>query len=349
MNFPSSSEAVSAERSLNLQVLETWFDPRVPWRSGFLSLLRAIAARSPEAARPGTAHLPHKEPFRIGQQPTMAFAPREVASLNMRNGRLDVRLFSLGVWGPQGPLPLHMTELAYGRAESYQDHTLVRLLDVFHHRALSQFYRAWASAQVTTSLDRPDDEVFSFYVATLCGIDPAEAQRSCLPTHARYGATSHLIREARNPDGIASTLSHYFAIPIVVEEFVLHWIRLPDSERTRIGFSAGGSTMGQDAQLGEAVPDRQHRFRLVLGPLELDQYVRFLPDGKDLIVLVEWCRAFIGYEYAWEIKLLLKPHAAPPGCTGTSHKLGYSTWLGESMDDAPVVGMVFEPELYCDD
>lgn len=344
----SDSPAVDAASPIHHAALGAWFDPAKPWEAGFLSLLRAISARDTGMPLPGTARLPREEPFRISQQPSMAFPPREVASLTTDRGRLVVRLFGLGLWGPQGPLPLHMTEVAYSRTESHKDHTLARFADLFHHRALSLFYRAWASGQATASLDRQTHEAFSFYIASLIGVELAEARRSCLPVHARLGAASHLVREARNPDGIAATLAQYFGVPMRVEEFVSHWIVLAQTEQTKIGVPGPAAIMGEAALLGEMVPDRQHKFRLVVGPVDLAQYLRLTPHGEDLPTLVEWVRGFVGHEYAWEVKLLVKPRATPPARADDSQRLGYSTWLGESMDDLPVVGMIFEPEQYID-
>ncbi|WP_020201809.1 MULTISPECIES: type VI secretion system baseplate subunit TssG [Cupriavidus] len=338
---------VDAGSPIHPDALRAWFDERAPWQSSFLGLLRAISARAPGMPLPGTASLPGQEPFRIGQQPSLAFAPREIAALDVRGGHLDIRLFGLGLWGPQGPLPLHMTELAYTRAESHQDHTLSAFANLFHQRALTLFYRAWAASQATVSLDRPDDEAFSFYVGSLMGTDTAEAALTHPPTHARYAASAHLVREARNPDGLAATLSHYFGVPVAVDEYVAHWIRVAGPERTRLGAPAESSIVCEGAMLGEMVPDCQHKFRLVIGPLDLDQYLRLTPHGDDLPTLVDWVRAFVGYEYDWEIKLLVKPRAAPPARADAAQRLGYSTWLGESLDDLPVVGMVFEPEKYC--
>lgn len=332
---------------LHPESLSAWFNDQAPWQAGFISLLRCIAARDASRPEPGTASLPRQEPFRIGQLPSMAFAPREIASLKIRHGRLDIRLFGLGLWGPQGPLPLHMTELAYNRAEGHQDHTLASFADLFHHRALSLFYRAWASSQATACLDRPGHEAFSFYIGSLIGTDAREAAHSCLPTHGRWSAAAHLVREARNPDGVAATLSHHFGVPIMVEEYVSHWIQVAPSEHTRLGVPGPSVIVGEGAVLGEMIPDQQHKFRLVVGPLDLDQYLRLTPHGDDLPTLVEWVRAFVGHEYAWEIKLLVKPRAAPPARADTSQRLGYSTWLGESVNDQPVTGMVFEPEQYC--
>jgi type VI secretion system protein ImpH len=118
--------------------------------------------------------------------------------------------------------------------------------------------------------------------------------------------------------------------------------------------------MGVGAIAGEVVADRQNKFRLVLGPLHLDQYLRFTPQGKDLPLLVEWVRGFIGYEFVWEVELRVRNDSAPPARLEDKEKLGWSTWLGGSAGaglgvvagrpalNAPdyAVGMVFEPEEY---
>lgn len=317
-----------------------------PWNFGFLSLLRRIAAREPASPRVGTASRPQAEPYRLGQQPSLAFAPREIAEVARRDDRLRIRLFGLGVLGPNGPMPIHVTEIARDRKDGRQDSTLVDFLDLFHHRYLTLFYRAWAQAQAAAGLDRAADETFSLYVASLAGNDPDEALHGALPSHARLAASAHLVREARNPAGLAATLSHFFGVPVHVDEYVLHWIAVTPDEHSRLGVAGMPSVMGEGALLGEMVPDRQHKFRLRVGPLSLDQYIRLTPGGKDLPVLVDWVRAFVGHEFAWELELQVQPRSAPPARIGAPERLGWSTWLGDAQHDAPVTGMVFEPEQY---
>lgn len=108
------------------------------------------------------------------------------------------------------------------------------------------------------------------------------------------------------------------------------------------------------------MPDRQNKFRLVIGPLSLEQYLRFTPRGKDLPLLIEWVRGFIGFEFVWEVELRVRNDSAPPARLGAGEKLGWSTWLGggdrtglgmaRHQAAAPArdfaVGMVFEPEQY---
>jgi type VI secretion system protein ImpH len=340
---------------------------QTPWRFGFFALLRRFGATHAEQPPIGLASRPQQETFRLGQAAALIFAPREIAeavlpgeadarppgSASPRSGNNPqlpmVRVYGLGMLGPNGPLPLHYTEIVRDRSENHNDTTLADFLDLFHHRYLTHMHRAWAQSQAAAGLDRPGDEVFSRYVARLTGHDPLEIRDSVLPAHARLAASTHLAREARNPDGLAATLARFFAVPVQLQEFVLHWIRIDDEDRSHLGQARASSVMGVGAIAGEVVADRQNKFRLVLGPLDLDQYLRFTPQGRDLPALVEWVRGFVGYEFVWEVELRVRNDSTPPARLEDGEKLGWSTWLGGA-ERAPAtdcsVGMVFEPEQY---
>ncbi|BBQ01137.1 hypothetical protein BSFA1_62650 (plasmid) [Burkholderia sp. SFA1] len=321
-----------------------------PWTYGFLPVMRRLGA-APELDSIGTAKRPRTEPFRLGQQPSLTFAPREIGSVDRINGRLRVRLLGLGMLGPNGPLPIHVTEIAREREEVRHDSTLVAFLDVFHHRSMSLLYRAWANAQSTAGLDRPGAgaERFSFYIGSLGGHDPAELDQRALPIHPQLAASAHLLRESRDPDGLRMTLERYFGVAVAIDEYVFHWIEMTEHERSRLGQGRATTIMGAGAMLGEQVPDRQYRFRIVMGPLEIDDFLAFTPRGKNLPPLVDWVRRFYGYEFDWELDLRIRAQSAPPASLGGPQQLGWTTWLGQSAQDVPVTGMRFEPERYMQD
>ncbi|EKY1944271.1 type VI secretion system baseplate subunit TssG [Cronobacter turicensis] len=324
--------------------LNAWCQSDTPWKSGFISTLRAIAARTPDQPPVGHAALPSQESFRIGQRAHMAFAPREIAQLSWRDGKVNLHIFGPGVWGAQGAMPLHFTELTYSRMENH-DYALADFVDLFHHRALSHFYRAWFIAQDTATLDRTDDEKFAFYVGSLAGLDLQEIAHSCLPAHARLTSCAHLVREPRNPEGLLGALQDYFQVPVQIKEFVGHWIQLDRPDQTHLGNGDTAILLGKSAILGETVLDRQHKFQLIIGPLTLEQYLRFSPWGQDLPVLKEWVRNFIGFEYAWEVQLLLKAQEVPCTSLDGAHQLGYASWLAREASLKPLYGMCFEPEF----
>jgi type VI secretion system protein ImpH len=331
--------------ALSAETIEALQD--APWRHGFFSLMRRIGA-DPAVDPVGTARRPGVEPFRLGQKPSLAFAPSELASVAPSATGLRVRLFGPGMLGPNGPLPIHITEIAREREESRGDTALVDFLDVFHHRYLTLLYRAWACAQSTAGLDRAEaaSERFSFYVGCLSGQDSLRIGEHELPAHARLAASANLVREARDPNSLRMTIAHYFDVPVSIEEYVFHWISLAGEDHTRLAKSGPASTMGQGALLGEQVPDCQYRFRIVIGPVEIDQYLRFTPHGADLPRLVDWVRCFVDHEFDWELELRIHAASVPPAYIGGPQQLGWSSWLGEVQDDQPVTGMRFDPEAY---
>jgi len=325
--------------------LEAWFDTQAPWEAGFISIMRAIAARTPALPPPGKATLPSQERFQLGQVASMTFSPREIAAISQQDDKIKLQLFGLGIWGAQGAMPLHLSELAYSRYEQH-DHTLIDFVDIFHHRALSLFYRAWFLSQDTASLDRKDDERFSFYVGSLVGLDPAELDPEPLPVHVRLASSAHLVREARNPDGLLGAMQYYFDVPVRMKEFELQWIFLDSNDQTALGDDRYASLLGDGAILGDTVLDRQHKFKLLMGPLPLSQYMLFSPWGRDMAVLRELVRSFIGFEYAWDVQLVLAPDQVPRATLDGNHQLGYASWLEREKCDSPVYGMSFEPEMY---
>lgn len=325
--------------------LPAWCRKEAPWEVGFISLLRTLAAWMTEMPAPGKAIRPSQEPFRLGQVAHMTFAPREIARLREEQGKLKIDLFSLGIWGPQGAMPMHLSELAYSRSEQY-DLSLTEFIDIFHHRALTLFYRAWFISQDVASLDRKNDERFSFYIGSLAGLDPEDLESTLLPVHARLASTAHLIREARNPEGLIGALRYYFDIPVSMEEYCEQWIFLDESDQSILGSFSSTMVLGEGAILGCALQDRQHKFRLILGPLSLNQYMLFSPWGNDLPTIREWVRNFTGFEYAWDIQLVLAADEIPHAILNGAHQLGYATWLARSESNLPVYGMSFEPENY---
>ncbi len=233
-----------------------------------------------------------------------------------------------GLFGPNGPLPIHLTEYARERLHHAGDRTLSRFLDLFHHRFIALFYRAWAQAQPHVNRDRPDDDRFSGYVAAFVGLlSPACRHRDSVPDLAKFFHVGGLVRQVRNAEGLGHALHHFFRVPVAIEEFVGHWMALGPRERTFLG--RDGATLGAGAVLGRTVWDRQHKFRIHLGPLTLTG-VRELPPGRPPADatggLGEDCTC--SFELDWDVRLRLAPGEVPRLRLGAAGRLGWTAWLG---------------------
>jgi type VI secretion system protein ImpH len=304
-----------------------------PWAYDFFQALRRIECSAPLQPRIGHSLRLGDDPLRLGQQLECTFAPSTLAALtpqlNDAPPRLDQFFFGLG--GPNGPLPLHLTEFLRDRQRNHGDDAGKRFLDVFHHRLLSLFYRAWAEARPTVSHDRPDNDYWAARLASFSGRGmPSLLNQGLIPDVAKLHFSGHLSAQTRYPDGLKAILSDYFGVPVAVEEYIGQWLELP--ERSRVGVSA--YQLGVDLCLGSQVWDRQHAFRVRLGPLTLDEYRGMLPGGESFKHLTAWVAEYIGFELDWDLNLILQQQEVPAFTLNGQLRLGFTTWLGDPRRDA---------------
>ena len=297
-----------------------------PERFDFYAALRQLECAFARQPRIGQATRPADEAVRFGQQPSLAFEPAMIAGLQPgATPKLLLNFF--GLLGANGPLPTHLSEYIRDRQRNLNDPTLAAFCDVFHHRMISLFYRAWATAQPTVSLDRPGADRFAEYVGALAGIGQASLLgRDTLPDVAKLHFAGRLGAQARNAEGLAALLSDYLGLPVQVEQFVGHWLRLPRDGLCVLRSGPEAAVLGQGTVMGRHVWNAQHKFRLLIGPLDLAQARRLLPGGDSLQRVRDWVRHYVGLTLEWDVNLILKRQHVP-GLRLGSAALGWTSWL----------------------
>ena len=146
-------------------------DPDELYRQDFAPLLRYLDANAPLAARIGYSVSPKQDCVRFGQTPMLHFHSSAFTEVRFGtvNGDYKLKNSYWGMFGINGALPNHLTEYAIERNYRLKDKTFAEFLDVFHHRFISLFYRAWADAEPTVSHDRPEHDSFSKRLNTFSG------------------------------------------------------------------------------------------------------------------------------------------------------------------------------------
>ena len=301
-----------------------------PSRFGFFSALRRIEALYPERPRLGETTRAADDPVRLGQTPSMTFAPSTLAAFGEGHPdrpRLDV--YFLGLFGPNGPLPIHLTEFARDRLRNGNDATLVRFADVFHHRMLSLFYRAWALNQAPVDYDRPRQSHTSRYLGSLFGIGRAPyLERDAIPDAAKYHYAGHLSNQSRHAEGLAAMVADFLRVQAEIIEFIGEWIAIPEAGICRLGRTTETSTLGMNVIIGSRVWASQQKFRIRLGPLSYADYQRLLPGGESLKRLVALVRNYLDDEFDWDANLVLRKDEVPAPRLGEHVRLGWTSWLG---------------------
>ncbi|MBK0327133.1 type VI secretion system baseplate subunit TssG [Rhodobacteraceae bacterium F11138] len=297
-----------------------------PEKHHVFQALRIIEAANPEAARLGESRRPREDQVRLGQEAELAFPTSTIAQFKQGVGGRPARLINrfFGLFGPNGPLPLHMTEYVRDRTRNHRDTTFVAFADMLTHRMMSLLYRAWSTGQPAPSFDR-DDDPMARKVAALAGFHGKHLRdRDAMPDLAKLHFAGHLSQSARNPEGLVSILSAFFSVPVRLQQFVGSWLDLEPDDQWQLG---GLSGLGQSTSIGQRVWTRGAKFRLRIGPLSLADYERLLPGGDSLARLQAVVRNYADVTLDWDINLVLAGSEIPSASLGGTTRLGHTSWI----------------------
>jgi type VI secretion system protein ImpH len=322
---------------------------RAPHEFDFFQALRRIEAVATDRPRLGRSARPGQDAVRIGQVPSLLFAPRAIAEVIPadEDGRpARMQIFSFGLFGPNGALPLHLTEYAYNRLHNNTDPTFAAFADVFHHRLASLFFRAWAASQPTVNYDRPDADRFATEVGALLGIGMRSlSNRDRMPDDVKLHFAGRLSHHARNAEGLRAILADFFRVPVTIEEFVPQWAILPPHSLCLLGISPETGTLGSTATAGARIHVYHHKFRILIGPVGLADYQRLLPGGASLARLVPIVRNYIGDELNWDVNLILFKEEVPETRLGMAGRLGWTSWIGPRKSPSDARDLLLNPYL----
>ncbi len=317
-----------------------------PYQFGFYHALRCMENLYSDKPRIGESTRTSDDILRLSQEPSMAFSASTLAAFELAENddiaKLSVNFF--GLFGPNGPLPLHLTEYARDRMRNSDDPTFSAFIDIFHHRMLSLFYRSWANAQPTVNFDRPQQDRFSIYIGSLFGLAlPSLKNRDEMPDFTKLHFSGRLSSNTQNVEGLISIIRSFFKINVEINEFIGEWMKLPDNCKFHLGESIESTVLGENITLGDCVWQCQQKFRIILGPLSIKQYEHFFPGKDSNKRLRAIVRNYVGDSINWDVKLLLKKNSVPMITLGENDFIGWNTWLGERMSTEDASDMVLEP------
>jgi type VI secretion system protein ImpH len=296
-------------------------------RFSLFAALRLLEQAHAEQPRLGESRKAVDDPVRLGQAPHLSFAAADLARVDHNAaGQLSLEQYGFGLFGPNGALPLHLTELAYERRRQQEDRAIVDFLNLFQHRLISLFYRAWANSEPAVSLDRPDADRFRAYVGSLFGLASECAHDAdAAPDYAKLSRAGRFAPQARSGDGLEAILADYFELPVDVRPYCGEWLDIPADLHCRLG----EQRLGASVTLGGSTWQCQHKFEIVLGPLAREVFSNFLPGARGLEELRALVRFYTNDEWAWQLRLLLRDVDIPGARLGAASQLGWTSWLGK--------------------
>lgn len=299
-------------------------------RFGLFPIVRGAEARAPHLPRVGRARRPAQSIADLAQVPSLAFPDSTLDEVEVIGSRARVSGFWLGLTGPMGPLPSHLTEFADFERRYAKTRPFGRWLDLLANRMLQFFYRAWGDSQPAAQADRPDDDRFAAYVGRLTGATEGVAKDAAFPALARLHYAA-LYASRRSAGGIEDALSHLLGQSAKVLEYQPRWRDIDADDQTRLGRSFCG--LGTDMMAGKRVRVASDAFRVVVRADSMHAFEGLLPGGTRFKIASEALDSFAPSHLEWDITIeMAERHARPAKLDGRA-RLGWTGWLAPRQSD----------------
>jgi type VI secretion system protein ImpH len=308
--------------------------------------LRIIEAQFAQSPQMGRSRRPREDAVRLGQEARMAFPPGTIRAFKAPEGTAPGELINrfFGFFGPHGPLPNHLTEYARERQINNRDPSFVAFANMLTHRLMGLLYRAWVTGQPAVDLDRGAGSQFESHIAALAGLHgDGLRDRDAMPDMAKRFFAGQLSSGTKNAEGLVAILSGFFHAPFKMQDFVGSWLDLEADDRWQLG-AAGG--LGQTTSIGTRVWSRTAKFRLIVGPVSLDDYERLLPGGASMDKMAAVVRGYVGDALDWDVNIILKADEVPSATLGGDTRLGQTSWIGTRASNTDADDLFLEPQNY---
>jgi type VI secretion system protein ImpH len=220
---------------------------------------------------------------RFAAHQSIAFPASEIQAFKTRETGPPLMVVNfMGLTGPLGALPLVYTAQVMDRVRS-RDTTMRDFFDLFNHRMISLFYRAWEKYRLAVAYERGKQNNVSHYLLDLIGLGtPGLQNRQAVADDALIFYSGLLSQRPRSATALRQILIDYFDVPVEIEQFAGSWYRLDIRDQCELDEGEGISTqLGFGAVVGDEVWYQQSRVRVRLGPLELEQYLDFVREYTD--------------------------------------------------------------------
>ncbi len=302
----------------------------------FFQAVHLLTRMQPERKPVGRSAAPRQEIVRFGAHASISFPASQIHSIEEKRGQARMTVAFLGLTGPQTVLPLQYTELLIERILS-KDESFAEFLDIFNHRLISLFYRAWEKHHFPVGYEREragdtGADQLTRHLFALIGMGTAGLQnRLPIPDLALLRYAGLIAQRPHSASALRGLLADYFYLPVEVDQFRGKWLPLEDANLAYLSEPGLHNQLGLGAIAGDAVWDTQAQFRLRVGAIVLKQFVQFLPDQPAYRTLTETTRYFCGEALEFEVQLVLKAAEVPP-CRLTDEtfdapRLGWLGWL----------------------
>ncbi|NQU23389.1 MAG: type VI secretion system baseplate subunit TssG [Candidatus Nealsonbacteria bacterium] len=356
---------------------------REAYRFDFFQAVRLLQSEAAKQSSPqrdrrrypvGKDYPPQQEAVRFRALPSHGFPAGPIEEIRdaddqtaagRKAGPPEMLVTFMGLTGPNGVLPRHYTTMLIERLRGGDRHksdpTLQNFFDLFNHRVISLFYRAWEKYRFAIAYERCEadgndrEDLFTRCLYCLVGLGTdGLRERMEFDDEAFLYYAGGFAHRGRSAVSLQTMLADYFEMPVEVRQFVGTWLYLDRDDQSALPSSrlpeGLNSQLGTSVVVGERVWDVENKFRIRLGPVGYRDFCQFVPSGDALRCLCQLVRSYVGPQFDFDVQPVLRGEEAPwcklggDGANGDGARLGWNTWIRSGAFDRDVSDAVFSLE-----
>ena len=305
-----------------------------PWRFDFFQLVRLLEDERKQHASNGVGNFTpaNNEAIKFSTNPQLNFEPAPVKSLKRtkNNTQVEISVNFWGLNGSAGTLPFHYSELITQRIRN-NDHAFKDFINIFNHRSLSLFYKAWLKHRPWLKQPSKDQAISKYRVnqhqeilKSLTGISGELNAAFNKPEGAWLNYAGFGAARVCSPTMLEQTLNHHFGLSVRINEFKGQWEAMPLDVRSQLAdrkSNGMNNMLGLNALLGSRCWNAQNRFEVEIIDIEYEQFMTFSPGSEKLNALYKLIKLKVGTELDFDLTLKIqknKLHAAKISSLGHS-------------------------------
>lgn len=277
----------------------------------------------------------------IFEQEGLQFRPFEdyvFPASNIRSFRFDENVMTfvinfLGLYGINAPLPrcYHDQVAIQQNIHGPGEVPIQNFLDIFNNRFYWLYYQSWKKYRYYLQIDdHPDNKtvqrVFSFIGQS------ALVKKSRLPfsQFKLLQLSGVLSNRVRSKAGLLIMLKAFFPrFQFDLKEFIPTMVNLAETPELGSSNKDQAFKLGQNSIIGRSVLDYMSRICLIIGPVEFEDYLKFIPGGRNITLLKQLLDIYINDNIEYDIKFIVNTAGARAIHWNDKRlRLGQSMWLG---------------------
>ncbi len=251
----------------------------------------------------------------------------EISEISSGSDNFLITATFLGLYGVSSPLPTFYTEDMID--ESLRDITVTRdFIDIINSPFYRLFYGCWEKYRAYIKIIELNDPAYLDYCLCLLGFGTDSLRRRIKDANSLLRYIGLFTQFPRSSLALKTLLSDVLNEPeLTILECIPRMVNIPDDQLCFIGVS--GNILGEDAYLGQEIPDRMGAFRIQAGPLDAQKFRRIFPDTDAFSTMAAMIRLFMDQPLEWDFEVILESRQVKPTCLGADRwsRLGWETWL----------------------